>query len=129
MHDNGDIRIHWGWLAVVALALALPAIPGLAAWSELNAPWLHAAFYGDSGLQPVRAVINFWVQIIVMIVLAVISYALAPKPPKPKPPSLEDFSAPTAEEGRSIPVVFGTVWIRDPNVIWYGDLRTEPVRK
>lgn len=63
----------------------------------------------------------------VLIVAAFISYALAPKPTPPKPAALEDFDAPTAEEGRAIPVVFGTVWITGPNVTWYGDLRSTPI--
>jgi hypothetical protein len=70
-----------------------------------------------------------WEYVVVLIVAAIISVALAPKPPKPKPPSLEDIDAPTAEEGRAIPVIFGDVWITGPNVIWYGDLRTTPIVK
>lgn len=66
------------------------------------------------------------------IALLLISYfvavALAPKPPKPKPASLEDFDIPTAEQGRPIPVVFGTNLISGPNVIWYGDLGVEPIK-
>lgn len=73
--------------------------------------------------------VNIWVQIAIMIVSAIISYALAPKPPTPKPASLGDIEAPTAEEGRPIPVVFGEVWCKDPNVLWYGDLGNEPIRK
>lgn len=67
--------------------------------------------------------------IYVLVVAAVISYALAPKPPAPPPPALEDFTVPTAEEGKPVPVVFGEVWITGPNVIWYGDLSTTPIRK
>lgn len=51
------------------------------------------------------------------------AYLLAPKPDEPKPATIDDFDAPTAEEDRSIPVVFGTVWITGPNVVWYGDLK------
>lgn len=65
----------------------------------------------------------------VVIVSAIVATALAPKPQPPKPPSLEDFDVPTAEEGRPIPVIFGTVWITGPNVVWYGDLRTTPITK
>ena len=32
------------------------------------------------------------------------------------------FPVPTAEYGRSIPWLFGTRKIKDPNIIWYGDL-------
>lgn len=65
----------------------------------------------------------------VLIVAAVVAYALAPKPPTPPPPALEDFQVPTAEEGRPVPVVFGEVWITGPNVLWYGDLATDPIRR
>jgi hypothetical protein len=67
--------------------------------------------------------------IIWLVAAVLISTALAPKPPQPKPPALEDFSVPTAEEGRPVPVVFGEVWITGPNVLWYGDLRSTPIRK
>ena len=56
------------------------------------------------------------------------AYVLAPKPPKPKEPSLDDIGAPTAEPGRPIPVVFGTVVLQSPNVVWYGDPAYEPVK-
>jgi uncharacterized membrane protein len=66
--------------------------------------------------------------IVVLVVSLALSMALAPKPPKPAPASIQDFDVPTAEEGRPIPVVFGTVLITGPNVIWYGDLRTSPIK-
>ena len=52
--------------------------------------------------------------------------------PKPnlegaKPASLGDFSFPTAQEGRAIPLIWGTVRLNGPNIIWYGDLRTEAI--
>src|SRR3954471_22441643 len=66
------------------------------------------------------------------IIIAVASYflnlVLAPKPQNAKPASLADFDIPTAEEGIEIPVVFGTVNIRNPNVMWYGDLDTDAIR-
>jgi len=70
-----------------------------------------------------------WVQLVLFIVSAVLSYLLAPKPPQPKPASLSDFNIPTADEGRPIPVVFGTVTVTGANVVWYGALRTTPIRK
>jgi hypothetical protein len=66
------------------------------------------------------------------IIIAVASYflnlVLAPKPQNAKPASLEDFDIPTAEEGIEIPVVFGTVSVKNPNVMWYGDLDTDAIR-
>lgn len=53
--------------------------------------------------------------------------------PKPvdtaKAASLKDFSVPTAEQSRSIPVVWGTVLVDQPNVIWYGDLQSVKLTK
>lgn len=72
---------------------------------------------------------NIWVYLVVLIVAAIVSYALAPKPPNAKPASLSDFDVPTADQGRPIPVVFGTVTVTGPNVIWYGDLRADPIKK
>jgi len=66
--------------------------------------------------------------IALLVISALISVALAPKPPAPKPAALDDFSIPTAAEGRPIPVVFGTVTITGSNVLWYGDLRTTPIK-
>lgn len=72
--------------------------------------------------------VNFIVQLGLLIVSAIIQAALAPKPPKPTPGTLEDFDVPIAEEGIEVPVVFGTVWLRGPNILWYGDMRTSAVK-
>lgn len=69
----------------------------------------------------------WWVQLIILVVSYIVSVALAPKPPKPKPAALNDFDIPVAEQGRPIPVIFGTVLVTGPNVMWYGDLRTTPI--
>jgi hypothetical protein len=58
----------------------------------------------------------------------VLSFALAPKPQSLPRPELDDLQAPTAEEGREIPVLFGCRDIRGPNVVWYGDLRTVAIK-
>ena len=68
------------------------------------------------------------VHLIIFIVAAYAAVALAPKQATPKPASLEDFQFPTAEPGRPIPVVFGTVTVKSPNVVWYGDLSSSPVK-
>lgn len=47
------------------------------------------------------------------------------KAPKTRPASLDEFNIPTAEEGREYPVLYGTDWFTDPNVVWYGDLGVE----
>lgn len=49
---------------------------------------------------------------------------LLPKPARNKPDSVQDFEDPTADAGRPIPVVFGTMTVKGTNVLWYGDKQT-----
>jgi hypothetical protein len=65
-------------------------------------------------------------------VVAVVAYAaLSPKPSQTnrKPPGFAEIEAPTAEEGREIPVLFGTYEIESPNVVYYGDFEAVAVKK
>jgi hypothetical protein len=64
---------------------------------------------------------------IILIVVAILTYAMMPRPKSQTPPALGDLNVPTASEGRDVTMIFGTVWIDDPNVINYGDLRTDPI--
>lgn len=70
-----------------------------------------------------------WWYIVVFIVALVAAYAMMPKPQSQPPAGLGDFNVPTAEEGREIPVLFGTRDVEGPNVVWYGDLKTVAIRK
>ena len=65
--------------------------------------------------------------IILWVGLTILSALLAPKPKPPKPAALDEFDVPTAEEGRPVPVALGTVWVKSGNVVWYGDLRVDPI--
>lgn len=70
-----------------------------------------------------------WAVIIILFIVAVAAVVLlTPGPPQQKPATLDDFSLPTAEPGRPIPVVFGTVLCKAPNIVWYGHLKSEPVK-
>lgn len=66
------------------------------------------------------------VQGIIWIVATLVSIALRPKPDKPQPKGLSEFQIPTADASRAIPVIFGSVKVTGPNVIWYGNLGVEP---
>lgn len=70
----------------------------------------------------------FWF-IIVFIVALVLAVAYMPKPQTQKPAGFDEIQAPTAEEGREIPVLFGTRDVNGPNVVWYGDLQTVAIKK
>lgn len=67
----------------------------------------------------------FWLQLIIAVVISIFT---APKQVVPTPASLSDFAMPTAAPGRNLPVVFGIVLMRDPNVVWYGDLDYKKVK-
>lgn len=69
-----------------------------------------------------------WLYIAYAILVVAVAIAMRPKTQNSKPPSLTDFSVPTAEEGRDIKMIFGTAWIPDPNVLWYGNLRYIPIK-
>lgn len=67
----------------------------------------------------------FWAQLAMFVISLVVAIATRPRAPKTKPLTLQDFDIPTAEEDRSIPVVFGTQTITGPNVVWHGDFRPD----
>ena len=69
-----------------------------------------------------------WAFIIGFALALVVTYALAPKPESKPPAGLGDIEAPTAEEGREIPVLFGCRELRGPNVVWYGHLKTKAIK-
>ncbi len=69
-----------------------------------------------------------WNFIIAYVVTLVLGYLFAPKPQNAKPAGLADVQAPTAEVGRVIPVLFGTRDLEGPNVVWYGHLKTVPIK-
>lgn len=60
-----------------------------------------------------------------------VNYALRPTPTvqNATPAEITDFDVPTAEEGRAVPVIFGTVRVTGPNVLWYGDLYNQAITK
>jgi hypothetical protein len=70
-----------------------------------------------------------WIQVILLIISLAVSYAMRPKPQDAKAAGLSDFQVPTAEDGRVLPVLFGTRDIEGPNVVWYGDLDVKPIKK
>jgi hypothetical protein len=72
-----------------------------------------------------------WVYVAVLAVSTLLSLALAPKPKQQEAVAedLQGIKTPTAEEGKPIPVLFGTRDIQNQNVVWYGDFATQAVKK
>ena len=73
----------------------------------------------------------WWLTVLIYIGLTVVYELIRPKPKfdSPDPAGLGDFRVPTIGEGRVIPLVWGTVKIPGPMVVWYGDLSTQEVTK
>lgn len=69
-----------------------------------------------------------WWIIAVFIVTLVLAFAFMPKPQTQPGPGKSDVTAPTAEVGREIAVLFGTRDIEGPNVVWYGDVRLKAIK-
>lgn len=73
--------------------------------------------------------------IVIALLLSAASIALSellrPKPEleNKRPAGLGDFRFPTAIEGRAVPVIWGTIKLDGPNVIWYGNLVQQPIRE
>lgn len=59
----------------------------------------------------------------------VLSEVLRPKNNQSNPLSahLGDFQFPTATQGRPVPIIWGTVRLNGPNVIWFGNLVAKPI--
>lgn len=70
-----------------------------------------------------------WIYAIIFVLALVLAYRMAPKPETHPPAGLDEIQAPTAEVGREIPVLFGRRKLEGPNVVWYGHLRTVPIKK
>lgn len=71
----------------------------------------------------------FFLNLLLFAVFTLLSSLLRPKPKieNAKPAGLGDFRFPTATEGRVVPVIWGTVRISGPNVVWYGDYQQQAI--
>jgi hypothetical protein len=60
-----------------------------------------------------------WEQLVFAIVMAVISYAIQPRPKMPVPAAATEMDNPTASAGTPLPVVFGTMTVKSANFLGY----------
>lgn len=67
--------------------------------------------------------------ILLYVAVFVLNELLRPKPKieDAKPAGLGDFDFPTATEERFVPLLWGTVQITGPNVVWWGNLIQEAI--
>ncbi len=66
----------------------------------------------------------WWIPLLVVLVSSVVSYLLQPKPKAAKPEAAKDLEGPTADAGRPVPVVFGTMTVKGLNVLSFSDKST-----
>ena len=67
------------------------------------------------------------IYIVVLVLATVLELLLTKKPSTPNltPSALQ--AIPVATQGKSIPVVLGKRFIRQPNVVWWGDVESDPI--
>ena len=74
---------------------------------------------------------GFLVSLVISLVLSVASYYVSARrmksaQPQTKPQTIQQ---PTVDMGRAIPVPFGRVRVKSPNVLWMGGQSTEAIKK
>ena len=114
LDTRGGEAAHWivsGVFGVVALAQVLRIALGI---GHPNAQ------------EPAQAIWPYWViQLIIALVSAAISYAMAPKQEPPKPQSKD---APTTDDGLSAKHHFGTVIVTDEFLLAWRMTGTTPIK-
>lgn len=70
----------------------------------------------------------FWIVLAATVAVNFAAALLATKQ-KIRPDGLGNFNFPTAQEGRAIPVIYGTVKQAGGNTVWWGDLKTVPIKQ
>lgn len=83
------------------------------------------AALGAAQSGPVHAEITLFTQIVIMVVMALVSIALTPKQPDAVDQVIE---APRLKDGTGVRMVFGEVWITDPDIIGWKKMGTKTIR-
>lgn len=71
----------------------------------------------------------FIVQMVIAIAMAVVAYALQPKPKAPPGQKAQDITSPTTDAGSPMQVVFGRLRVRNPNTLGFGGDYTTEIKK
>ena len=70
-----------------------------------------------------------WEQLAIFAVTLVVGYLVRPKVKFDSPKPGEVDVRATASAGGVIPVLFGTREIKGQNIVWYGDIKTQAIKK
>ena len=116
--DNDPFAAWFRGLSKLAQWLIGPPIVALCAWAAI-AQYYHAGEERQA----------IFLTLLLFIVSVVLSELLRPKPQIEdlRPAGLGDFQVPTTTEGRKVPLIWGRVRQKGPNVTWYGDLLQEAI--
>ena len=106
----------------LALALAVMSMPAVAAFAIAHA--LFAAPAADGA--PAQAFVDWVVYAVLLVVSAVLSYALTPRP---QAPEAQQAERPHVRDGQGIVRVYGEVWIDDPVVLGWKQIGVDAIRK
>ncbi len=68
-----------------------------------------------------------FITLILFVAAVILSELLRPKPKIENAKPTGDFNFPTATEDRKVPLCWGRVRVKGPNVVWYGDVRQDPI--
>jgi len=69
-----------------------------------------------------------WVIYYIIIIIIAYLYATSGSSGLPAPQA-KQFDAPDLNASNPIPVMFGTQWVNNMNVVWYGDIESTPWEK
>lgn len=66
----------------------------------------------------------WFVQLLIGIALNIVAYLIMPKPKQDQPNEIKDLEDPTADAGRPLPVVFGSLMVKGLNVLDFTEKQT-----
>lgn len=75
---------------------------------------------------------GFLISLVVSLVLSVASYYISARKMKSSAQSAQKpqtIQQPTVDAGRAIPVVFGRVRVKSPNLLWMGGQTSKDIKK
>lgn len=67
----------------------------------------------------------WFIPLLIGLALNIIAYLIMPKPKAPKPEAAKDGENPVAEAGKPLPVLSGSLTIKELNILWYGEKSTQ----
>ncbi len=65
--------------------------------------------------------VGWLIPLLIGLALNIIAYLIMPKPKQNKPEAAKEMDAPTAEAGKPIPALFGTITFKSTNILWWGE--------